>query len=112
MKRLALGAVILVIAVFFTVAAYCDDYYEGPPLKTIEGKVSAVDTLSSKITVDAVNNITFYVGTNTVIKQDVFDIKLSDLRAGDYVTVDYRDDDSGKHNAQKITKHYSEGEGV
>ena len=113
MKRLALRAIILVIAIFFTAAAYCDDYYDGPPLKTIDGKVLAVDTLSSKITIDAVNVITFHVRINAVIKQDVFDIKLSDIKVGDYVTVDYYDDGSGKQrDAQQITKHYNEGEGV
>ena len=42
----------------------------------------------------------------------VYDIRLSDIKAGDYVTIDYRDDGSGKHNAQQITEHYNEGEGV
>ena len=112
MKRLSGSLIVLAISVFFAAAAYCDDYYNGPSLKTIDGRVVSVDTLSSKITVSSVNNITFYVPTKTVIKEDVFDINLSDLKAGDYVTVDYRDDDSGRHNAQTITKHYSEGEGV
>ena len=112
MKRLVLMTAMAVIAVSFAAAAYCDDYYEGPPLKTIEGRVVSVDTLASKITVTEVNNITFYVGIDTSIKQDVFDIKLHDLKAGDYVTVEYRDDDSGRHNAVSIVKHYNEGEGV
>ena len=112
MKRLALGTIILVSAISFIAAAYCDDYYEGPPLKTIDGRVSSVDTLSSKITITAVNDVTFYVPISAVIKQDVFDIKLSDLKAGDYVTIDYNNDSSGKRVAQQIVKHYSEGEGV
>lgn len=112
MERLSLKAIVLAVAIFFTAVAYCDDYYEGPPLKTIDGRVSSVDTLSSKITIDAVNMITFYVPTNAVIKQDVFDIRLSDLKAGDYVTVAYRDDSSGRHSAESITKHYNESEGV
>ena len=112
MKRPAGSAIILIMAIFFTALVYCDDYYDGPPLKTIDGKVVSVDTLSSKITINSVNDITFYVLISTVIKQDVFDIRLSDLKAGDYVTVDYRDDESGRHNAEAITKHYSEGEGV
>ena len=112
MKRQIGIVIIMAIALFFSVIAYCDDYYEGPPLKTFEGKIVSVDTLSSKITVSEANNITFYVPTSAVIKQDVFNIKLLDLKAGDYVTVDYRDDESGRHNAEAITKHYSEGEGV
>ena len=112
MGRLPLRMIMLAIAVFFTAAAYCDDYYDGPPLKTIDGKVSFVDTLTSKITVSSANNVTCVVGTGTVIKQDIYDIKLSDVKTGDYVTVDYREDASGRCDAQQIVKHYNEGEGV
>ena len=112
MKRLALSAIIMGIVIFFTALAYCDDYYDSPPLKTIDGRVLSVDTLSSKITISSINNITFYVPANAVLKQDVFDIRLSDIKAGDYVTVDYRDDGSGRRDAQQIIKHYNEGEGV
>lgn len=112
MRRTVLAAAFLLFSIFLTNAAYCDDYYDGPPLKTIDGRVSAVDTLSSKITITSVNKVTCVVGAGTVIKQDVYNIKLSDVKAGDYVTVDYSEDGSGRCDAQQIVKHYNEGKGV
>ena len=111
MKRLALGAIILASLTSFTAAAYCDDYYDGPPLNTIDGTVSSVDVMGSKITIKGVNSATFSVPINATIKQDLSDIKLSDIKSGDYVTIGYYDDASGKRQAQTITLEYRKDEG-
>ena len=111
MARMKAGAVLLLFSIFLANAAYCDNYYDGPPLNTIDGTVSSVDVMGSKITIKGVNSATFSVPINATIKQDLSDIKLSDIKSGDYVTIGYYDDASGKRQAQTITLDYRKDEG-
>lgn len=113
MKR----AIILAVAAFCLTSysvAYCweDAFNENPNIKTVEGNVSSVDLQGSRITITSVNTMTFTIPPNARVVQDAYDIKLSDIKAGSYVTIDYLDDPSGKHEAQTITVHYEEGEGI
>jgi len=113
MKRV----LILAVTAFYLVsgaAAYCweNAFNEDPRIETVEGRVSNVDVQRSRITIKSVDTMTFLVPLNARVVQDIYDMKLSDVKAGDYVTIDYLDDPSGKHEAKTITVHYEKGEGV
>lgn len=61
-------------------------------MRVSEGKVTAVDTAGSTITVQGGTSITFPVDADTQLSYDRYDnyaIKLSDITEGDYVTVEY-----------------------
>lgn len=98
----------------FGATAYCweDAFNEDPRIKTIEGHVSDVDVKASRITIMSVDSMTFYVPVSARVMQDIYDMKLSDVKAGDYVTIDYHDDPPGKLEAQTITVHYEDDEGI
>ena len=98
----------------FGATAYCREnaFNEDPKIKTVDGRVSNVDVQRSRITITSVNTMTFSVPIKARVVQDIYDIKLSDVKSGDYVTIDYLDDPPGKLEAQVITVHYEEGEGV
>jgi Cu/Ag efflux protein CusF len=102
--------VVIAALVFIGGTAHSQDDDMAPEFKTIDGTVTAVDAAVSKVTVSAVNSVTFIVPLNAKIMRDTFDIRLSDLKAGDYVTVSYYDDADGKLQAQKITVEYGKGD--
>lgn len=112
MKRALVSAVIALFVVSGGMAHCWEDYPSGPEITTIDGKVSEVDLQRSRITIQGVNKLTFYVPVSARIVQDIYDMKLSGIKVGDYVTVDYYDDPPGKHQARTITVHYEEGEGI
>lgn len=88
---------------------YLDEEKKG--IQTVEGTVSSVDVMASKITISGVQEMTLSVPVSAKISKDIYDIKLSDIKAGDYVTIEYYARQSGKPEAQKITVEYREGEG-
>ena len=65
---------------------------------TIDGDVLSVDSQNSRIVVKASEKIIFSVPSGAkIVNTDGFGIQLSDVSAGNYVTVDYHDDRSGLH---------------
>lgn len=112
MNKTLVLAVAALCLVFSSAAYSWEDAFTDPRLKTTEGKVSDVDVQTSRITISSVDVMVFSVPTNVRVVQDIYDIKLSDIRKGDYVTIDYLEDTPGKREAQVITVHYREGEGI
>jgi len=110
MRRTISGVLFLACLALSASAAYSSDWGADDNFTTIDGTVSSVDTLDSKITINAVNDLTFSVPINATIKQDIYDIKLSDINVGDYVTIEYYSDASGKKQAKTITVEYKAGE--
>ena len=77
-------------------------------MKTVDGNVVSVDIQNSRIVVKGYEVMTFSVPSGAkIINADGFDIELSDVAAGNYVTVDYHDDDSGLHIMNGMEVAYS-----
>ncbi len=110
MFRILAVSILMGSSLFFGSSVHCRDDSTAPDLKTIEGAVLNVDTGNSKITISAINNMSFSVSLAAKIMRDISDIKLSDIKAGDYVTIGYYDDASGLHQVQSITVEYSKGD--
>lgn len=100
--------VLLVILLSISVVNDCHsvdqlDEPQGPDLMTFGGKVVSIDLSRSTIVVNFVNELTFSVPTNTPVKNDIYDIRFSDIRLGDNVTIEYYKDSSDKLITTKIT---------
>lgn len=87
-------------------SAYCDDSYSEDDLRIFDGKVVSVDVKKSTITVKSALEMTFTVSKDTQLIDDIYDIELSDLRIGNYVTVEYVTDPDGPKKVLSITKDY------
>ncbi len=110
-KTFVLAVMVLCFALGAT--AHCwEDAFTDPKIKTVDGKVADVDVQGSSITITSVDTMTFSVPASARVVHNVYDMKLSDVKAGDYVTIDYYDDPPGKLEAKVITVHYEEGEGI
>ncbi len=105
-KLVSIIAVIFLIAVMAAAPAlYCQDE---PQAKTIDGTVVSVDPQNSRIVIKSYENFTFSVPSDaTIINEDGFDMRLSDIDTGRYVTVDYYDDKDGNHIIKHIEVAYN-----
>jgi len=98
MKTIPAICVTLLIIFASSVLVHCQDDSLVDDMKTIDGDVVSVDSQNSQIVVKASEVMTFSVPSSAkIINADGFSIRLSDVSAGNYVTVDYRDDKSGFH---------------
>lgn len=87
--------VLAAIAVIMAGPAYCQ---ADNMIKTVDGTVVSVDHQNSQIVIKASENLTFSVSSAAqMINKDGFDVQLSDIKPGNYVTVDYYDDSDGRH---------------
>jgi len=76
--------------------------------KTIDGNVISVNIQNSQIVVKSSEVMTFFVPSSAkIINMDGFDIQLSDVNVGNYVTVDYSDDRSGLHTIKGMEVEYN-----
>jgi len=67
-------------------------------VKTIDGNVVSVDAPNSEIIVKSSETMTFSVPSSAdIIDSDGFSIQLTDVVTGNYVTVSYTNDKSGRH---------------
>ena len=85
---------------------------QGDPLvddmKTIGGNVVSVDIQNSLMVIKAYEVMTFTVPSDAkIVNADGLDIGLSDVNPGNYVTVDYCDDKSGRHVMKGMEVEYS-----
>lgn len=107
-RKLLFVSITLFIMFISCLPVYCqnnDDVVSG---KTIDGSVVSVDSQRSQIVVKSSETITFFVPSGAkIINDDGFDIQLSDVSVGNYVSVDYRDDSSGNHVADVIEVQYN-----
>ena len=98
MKRILSIAFALYIISASIVPAHCQDDPLLEGMKTIDGNVVSVDFQNSQIVVKSSQIMTFSVPSDAkIVNADGFDMRLSDVNAGNYVTVDYRNDKSGLH---------------
>lgn len=83
---------ILIIAGLIGMVGICysqDDMFD-ENLRTFDGKVVSVDIGGSTLKVaGAAETVTFPISPDTKFDSDIFDIELSDLKTGNYVTVGY-----------------------
>lgn len=96
---------LVVAGIIEILPANCQDDVTG---KTIEGRVISVDAQNSQIIVKTFESIIFSVPSNAkLINSDGFDIQLSDITPGNYVSVDYYDDPTGHHIVTNIEVEYN-----
>ena len=88
--------------------------YDNENSRTFEGTVTAVDVTNSSLTVSGPTKITFPISNDTKFTKDVNDIKLSDVKVGDYVSIDYQRAPFASRKPMKtmhVTVEYGKGEG-
>ena len=93
MRTLFIGMCLAASVFMQPVISFGDEDLDSPNARTSEGLVTAVDTSSSTITVNAGMPMVFPVSPDTKLCSEAtmysVDIKLSDISLGDYVTVEY-----------------------
>ena len=97
-KSVLFACVILFIMFAACAPVHCqgDSLVEG--MKTVDGNVVSVDSQNSQIVVKSSEVMIFSVPSSAkIVNADGLGMRLSDVNAGSYVTVDYRDDKSGLH---------------
>lgn len=105
MKKIVIIAVFMILSV--TIASelcHCQNNYDSSDedLRVFDGKVVNVDTYKSILTVKGVGQIDFPITSDTSIQSDLYDIKLSDIDLGDYVTVQYYRSGSESRSPMKV----------
>ena len=90
-KIFAASALIILAAIMSSALCYGQNRYDDSDqeLRTFDGRVVNVDTGKSVLTVKGIAEIDFPITSDTSLRSDIYDIKLSDIDAGDYVTVQY-----------------------
>lgn len=107
MKRLIIFAAILFALTFSLCAIAFSQYDTREATLTVSGRVVSVDPQASVIVIRTMENMVFSVAPNAkIVNSDGFDIRLSDINPGNYVSVDYYDDRSGKHIITNIEVDY------
>ena len=109
--KLALVLLIVVGVAGVVVPVYSQEKTEQQIVASVSGEVVSVDLVKSEVVVkqlkDAVTstyeNTTFVVALETKIQKGDANLKLSDLKAGDKITVKYTSDVSGKQKIESIS---------
>jgi hypothetical protein len=107
--KLALVCLAVVGLVGVTVPVFAQEKAE-PQVTSVSGEIVSVDLVKSEVVVkqlkDVVTstytNTTFSVASETKITKGDATLKLSDLKAGDKVTVKYTTDVLGKQKVESI----------
>lgn len=103
-------SIALISMVIFGADSYCQTDAD-KERKVFEGTVSSVDSQTGRMVVKGITVETFVVPVEASIVQELYDIKLSDLKKDDYITVDYFVDKNGKKIATNINLEYKQGSG-
>ena len=93
-KILAIMVFAAIASMMITAPSHGEYESANPDQRVSEGRVVAIDTANSILTVNGVTRIDFPISSDTVLKKygsdmEASDIKLLDINAGDYVTVEY-----------------------
>lgn len=91
---------------FAAAIALCDQNYSEDDLRIFDGKIAYLDAKKSIITVRSALTMTFNISKDTQLIDDIYDIELSDLKIGDYVTVEYVQGASGPEKVLSVSKDY------
>lgn len=106
-NMVSLCVIFFIVFVMSAGLAHCQDD-TAAVVKTLEGRVVSVDPQGFNITIKTYENIVFSVPLSAKLtSQDGFDIQLSDINTGNYVTVDYYDNRAGEHIAKNINVEYN-----
>lgn len=108
MKLVLSVSVALFIILASSLSVHCQGDSLTDNIKTIDGNVVSVDSQNSQIVIKTSEVMTFSVppGAN-IVDADGFDLQLSDVSTGNYVTVSYVDDGSGNHIMKGMEVKYS-----
>lgn len=100
--KLFTAAIIFSLAMIFLCAgsAYSED--QTSELRTFIGTVLEADWVGSMMTVEGVENVTFFIGPETEVIQGMESASFADIEQGDYVAVKYYEDPSGNPRAVKV----------
>lgn len=108
MKMMLSISIALIVILASSVSVYCQGDSLVGNMKTVDGNVVSVDNSNSQIVVKASEVMTFSVPPDAkIVNKDGFDIQLSDVNAGNYVTVGYIDDKSGLHIMKSMEVEYN-----
>ena len=108
MKTILSICVVLLVMFVSGVSVHCQGDSLVDNMKTIDGNVVSVDSENSKIAVKTYEVMTFSVPEEAkIVNADGFGMQLSDVNAGDYVTVDYSNDKSGLHIMKSMEVDYN-----
>ena len=108
MKTILSISVALLVIFASGVPVHCQGDSLVDNTKTIDGSVVSVDGQNSQIVVKSSEVMTFSVPSSAkIVNADGFGMQLSDVNAGNYVTVDYRDDKSGNHIMKGMEVEYN-----
>lgn len=103
-KAIITAAVILIASAMAIGPSNCEDKFAEEDLRVFDGTVTAVDVSGSSLTVKGATEITFPISLDTQLTSDIYDIKLSDVDIGDYVTVQYYRRGSESRVPSKVIK--------
>ncbi len=112
MKIILILTLILIISVCgagLSLAQYGDQgsaVCEDANLRTFDGTVLSVDVVGSSLTVKGIQQRKFIISSGTKLTKNIFDIKLSDVNAGDYVTIGYCDNPDGSVKTLRVDVAY------
>ena len=101
MKKLSAVIFIAAFILWGAGLSYCEG--DNRELKTFHGNVTEIDWVGSLLTVEGVDEITFFVPSDVKIKKGAEDTSLSDIELNDSVLIKYYDDPSGTPKAIRIT---------
>ena len=104
MVNISKASVIILVAVMISLSgsmSCCAD--SNPDLKTFRGTVQEIDWVGSLLTVEGVDEVTFYVPPGTKIINGIETISLSSIEQSDVVLIKYYDDQSGRSTAVRIS---------
>ena len=108
MKTMLSVCVALLMILVSSVPVYCQDDSIVDNMKTVDGNVVSVDNQNSQIMIKTYEDMTFFVPSDAkIINADGFNMALSDVNVNNYVTVDYRDDKSGRHIMKGMEVEYN-----
>ena len=96
-------AAVMMMCVMMVTTVYCEVEYKDEDLRIYEGRVTNVGR--SDLTVKGALDIKFQISLDTKIYDaDNEDAKLSDIDAGDYVTVEYYRQGQDSRKPAKVLK--------
>lgn len=98
MKKMLTIYAVLSAILLSSILGYCQSDSIVDDFKTVDGNIVSIDVQNSQVVVKASEAMTFSVPKDAkIVNADGFGMNLSDVKVGNYVTVDYRDDKSGAH---------------
>jgi len=114
--KLALVCLAVVGLVGVAVSVFAQEKAQPAQVTSVSGEIVSVDLVKSEVVVkqlkdvviSSYTNTTFSVAPETKITKDDVDLKLSDLKAGDKVTVKYTTDVLGKQKVESIAVEVNE----